>query len=701
MSNDYEVHGAVAVITINNPPVNGLSHPTRKSLVQGLNRAIDDEGVKAIVITGAGKAFSAGADIREFNTPKAGAEPHIHSVIRAVEQSPKPVIAAIHSVCLGAGLELALGCHYRIAKPGTRVGQPEVKLGLSPGAGATQRLPRIIGVEPALNLIVSGDPVDAQMLAGTRLFDRIVEGDLLTAAIGFAEQVVEERRGLPNVRDVKIDYPNREAYFQFARNSLRASAPQYPAPRRCVDAIEASITMPFDEGIQFELDIFFELMATRQSKSLIHAFFAEKAAAKVPGLTEDLPLRPLRKAAVVGAGMMGSGISMAFVNSGIPVTLLDLDQAALDRGVAKISTIYEESIKRGRLTRDEYGKRMSRLSTTLDYSSIADCDIAIEAVFEDIRVKKGVFEKLDAAMKSGAILATNTSTLNLNQIAGFTGRPQDVVGAHFFSPAQVMKLLEVIRGEATSPEVLAPMMSLASRLKKTAVVSGVCDGFIGNRMMEQYARQAEFLLEEGCTPEQVDAAIERFGFAMGPFRVADLVGNDVVLHIRKRWDDGVTHVQYSKTAELLCEMERFGQKSGAGWYDYRPGSRHAFPSAAVKEMIRKHREGMGIVPRKVAEEEIVERLVYALINEAARILEEGIALRASDIDIVCLMGYGFPPWRGGPMFYADNIGIATILRRMRHFESNPHADPEFWKPARLMIRLAAEGKRFHEGEGLQ
>jgi len=498
------------------------------------------------------------------------------------------------------------------------------------------------------------------MLAGTRLFDRFIEGELLAGAIEFAGQVLAEKRGLPRIRDIKVDYPNYEAYFQFARRSIQAAAPNYPAPPRCVDAIEASLTKPFDEGIQFELALFFELMATPQSKALIHAFFAERASSKVPGLPENTPVRPIRKAAVVGAGMMGSGISMAFVNAGIPVTLLDLDQASLDRGVAKISTTYQDSIKRGRLKREDYEKRMSLISTTLDYQSIADCDIAIEAVFEDMRVKQRVFEKLDQAMKPGAILGTNTSTLDVNKIASFTARPQDVVGAHFFSPAQVMKLLEVVRGAATSAEVLATMMSLAGKLKKTPVVSGVCDGFIGNRMMEQYARQAEFLLEEGCAPEQVDGAIEKFGFVMGPFRVADLVGNDVIRHIRSRWDGDTPHMRYSKATELLCGMNRLGQKSAAGWYDYRPGSRHAFPSAAVDEMIRKHRESMGIAPRKVPEEEIVERLVYALVNEAARILEEGIALRVSDIDVVCLMGYGSRLGAEGRCF-TPTLSVSTRL----------------------------------------
>jgi len=701
MGAEYQVHGTVAVIVLNNPPVNSLSLATRKGIMDGLEKALSDDGIKAIVITGAGRAFCAGADIREFSTAKTRAEPHIHSLIRAIEESPKPVVAAIHSICMGAGLELALGCHLRVANPDSQIGLPEVKLGLSPGAGATQRLPRVVGVETALNMIVSGEPMTSRMLANSGLFDSMIEEDLIPGAVDFAEKAAAEKRGLPKVRDIKIKYPNYEAYFQFVRNSIKAVARNYPAPLRCVDAVEAALTMPFEDGLQHELDVFFELMATRQSKALIHTFFAERASSKIPDLPEDTPVRTVRKAAIIGAGMMGSGISMAFMNAGIPVTILELDQGGLDRGVAKIRSIYEDSIRRGTLSREKYEKRMSLLSTALDCSAVADCDIAIEAVFEDLQTKKGVFEKLDAAMKAGAILATNTSTLDLNKIARFTTRPQDVIGAHFFSPAQVMKLLEVIRGEATAKDVLATVIKLAGKLRKTAIVSGVCDGFIGNRMMEQYSRQAEFLLEEGSTPEQIDEAVEKFGFAMGPFRVSDLVGNDVVLLIRNRWGGEKPPVRYSKTVELLCAANRFGQKSGAGWYDYKPGSRHAFPSPAVSEMIRKYREAMGIVPRKIPDEEIVERLVYALVNEAARILEEGIALRASDIDIVFMTGYGFPPWRGGPMFYADTVGLSTILRRMKQFAANPHADPEFWKPAPLLMKLAADGARFSEGGMLQ
>jgi 3-hydroxyacyl-CoA dehydrogenase len=699
MSAEYRVQGTVALISLNNPPVNSLSHATRKGIVQGLEKALGDDSVKAVVITGAGRAFSAGADIRELNTPQMAADPHIHALIGALEESSKPIIAAIHSICFGAGLELALGCHFRVAKPGSKIGLPEVKLGLSPGAGATQRLPRVVGVETALNMIVLGEPLNSQLLAGTRLFDSLIEGDLVSGAIDFAEKVVSEKRDLPKVRDIKMEFPDHEAYFQFARNNIRSAARNYPAPLRCVDAVEASLTMAFEDGLQQEMDIFFELMATRQSKALIHAFFAERASGKIPDLPEDAPDRPVHKTAVIGAGMMGSGISMVFMNAGFPVTVLELDQAGLDRGVAKIRTLYEDSIRKGKLTRETFERRMSLLSTALDYRAISDCDLVVEAVFEDIEIKQGVFEKLDAVMKPGAILATNTSTLDLNKIAGFTARPQDVIGAHFFSPAQVMKLLEVVRGEATASDVLATLMRLAQKLGKTAVVSGVCDGFIGNRMMEQYSRQAEFLLEEGCTPKQIDDAIEKFGFAMGPFRVADLVGNDVVLHIRNRWGDEKPRMRYSKTVELLCGMGRFGQKSGAGWYDYKPGSRHAFPALSVNEMIRKHREESGFVPRKIADTEIVERLVYALVNEAARILEEGIALRASDIDVVYLLGYGFPPWRGGPMFYADTVGLYTVLRRMRQFAANPCGDPEFWEPAPLLAMLAAQGARFNDEGG--
>ena len=697
MSASYELRGQVAVITLNNPPVNGLGYETRKGITDGLNRAEDDPQVQAIVITGAGKAFSGGADIREFGSPKALQEPNLLSVIKAVEDCSKPVVAAVHSVCMGGGLELALGCHYRVAAKGTQVALPEVKIGLIPGAGGTQRLPRVIGVEPALNLIVSGDPVKAELLAaipGQRLFDQVVDGDVLEAAIAFAIEVAGQRP-LPLVRHLKAEHPNPDGYFQFARNTVRAVAKNFPAPVKCVDAVEAAVKRRFDDGLAFEREQFIALMMTPECKALRHAFFAERAASKIPDVPEDTPVRPIQKVAVIGAGTMGGGISMNFLNAGIPVTILETSQEALDRGIGVMCRNYEAQVKKGKLAQDKYEQRMGLLSTTLSYDDIRDADLVIEAVFEDINVKEQVFRKLDEVMKPGAILATNTSTLDVNRIASFTKRPQDVIGTHFFSPANVMKLLEVVRGEKTAKDVLATVMQLAKKIRKTAVVSGVCDGFIGNRMLEQYSRQAGFLLEEGCTPEQVDKAIERFGFAMGPFRVGDLAGNDVGWYIRKRRYVEKPHMRYSKTADLLCEMGRFGQKTGAGWYDYQPGKRDPIPSPVVLEMIEKHRKELGITPRKISDEEIVGRLVYALVNEGAKILEEGIAMRASDIDMVYLTGYGFPLWRGGPMCYADTVGLFNVVQAMRRFAKNPHDDAQFWEPAPLLARLAAEGGTFN------
>jgi len=697
MSASYELRGQVAVITLNNPPVNGLGYETRKGITDGLNRAEDDPQVQAIVITGAGKAFSGGADIREFGSPKALQEPNLLSVIKAVEDCSKPVVAAVHSVCMGGGLELALGCHYRVAAKGTQVALPEVKIGLIPGAGGTQRLPRVIGVEPALNLIVSGDPVKAELLAaipGQRLFDQVVDGDVLEAAIAFANEVAGQRP-LPLVRHLKAEHPNPDGYFQFARNTVRAVAKNFPAPVKCVDAVEAAVKRRFDDGLAFEREQFIALMMTPECKALRHAFFAERAASKIPDVPEDTPVRPIQKVAVIGAGTMGGGISMNFLNAGIPVTILETSQEALDRGIGVMRRNYEAQVKKGKLAQDKYEQRMGLLSTTLSYDDIRDADLVIEAVFEDINVKEQVFRKLDEVMKPGAILATNTSTLDVNRIASFTKRPQDVIGTHFFSPANVMKLLEVVRGEKTAKDVLATVMQLAKKIRKTAVVSGVCDGFIGNRMLEQYSRQAGFLLEEGCTPEQVDKAIERFGFAMGPFRVGDLAGNDVGWYIRKRRYVEKPHMRYSKTADLLCEMGRFGQKTGAGWYDYQPGKRDPIPSPVVLEMIEKHRKELGITPRKISDEEIVGRLVYALVNEGAKILEEGIAMRASDIDMVYLTGYGFPLWRGGPMCYADTVGLFNVVQAMRRFAKNPHDDAQFWEPAPLLAQLAAEGGTFN------
>ncbi len=699
MSADYKVHGDVAVISLNNPPVNGLGLATRQAITEGVEKAVQDASVKSIVITGHGKAFSGGADIREFGSPKATQEPNLLSVIAQIENCTKPVVAAVHSVAMGGGLELALGCHYRVAAPGASIAMPEVKIGLIPGAGGTQRLPRALGIEPALNMIVSGEAIKSEMLAmlpGQKLFDKMsaTPESLMDEALSFAREIANVRP-LPRIRDLPCKHPQGDAYFQFTRNMVKGMAKNFPAPPKCVDAVQAATKKKFDEGMVFEREIFINLMWTPECRALRHLFTSQRAASKIADIPDTTPTRAIKQVAVIGAGTMGGGISMNFLNAGIPVKILETKQEALDRGIATIKKNYEAQVKKGKLKEDKYAQRMALLTTTLSYDDIKDADLVIEAVFEEMGVKEAVFKQLDAVMKPGAILASNTSTLDVNAIANFTKRPQDVVGMHFFSPANVMKLLEVVRGAKTDKDVMATVMALAKTIKKTAVVSGVCDGFIGNRMIEQYGRQGGFLLEEGCTPQQVDKAIEKFGFAMGPFRMGDLAGNDIGWAIRKRRYVEKPHMKYSKTADLLCEMGRFGQKVGKGWYDYQAGKRDAIPNKEVEDMIVKHRATLGITPRKISDEEIVQRLVFSLVNEAAHILEDGIASKASDIDMVYITGYGFPIHRGGPMLYADQVGLFNVVQAMHRFAANPHDDAEFWKPAPLLAKLAAEGKTFN------
>src|SRR5688572_25146587 len=694
----YKVDAGIAWLTLNNPPLNALSHDLRLGIVTALDRALADKKAQAIVLCGNERAFSSGADIKEFAGGAFYAEPFLPALVNAIEASVKPVIAAISGACMGGGLELALGCHYRVAQADAKIAFPEVKLGLIPGAGGTQRFPRLVGLEGAVNMIVSGATVPALTFKGSPLFDVIVENgaadSLRRAAREFALGLRKQGNPLRRVRDMAVKHPQAEAFLQFAKASVASIARGLAAPLRALEAVEASSTQSFEKGIATERKIFAELMVSAESQALRHAFFAERAAGKVAGLSDKTPQRKIARVAVIGAGTMGGGIAMTFANAGIPVTLLEVKQEALERGMAAIRKNYEGAVAKGKLKAADAAKRAELIQPSLDYASVAQADLVIEAVFEDLDVKKAVFRELDRHARRGAILATNTSTLDVDAIAKFTKRPGDVLGLHFFSPANVMRLLEVVRAKKTRPDVLATAMSLARRIGKTAVVAGVCDGFIGNRMLDPYAQQALLMLEEGASPQQVDRAIEAFGFAMGPFRMSDLAGNDISWHIRKRHYAEHPKMRHMRIADRICELGRFGQKSGSGWYRYEPGRRDAIPDPVVDQIIAEERKALKIQPRKIPNAEIVDRLLYALVNEGARILEEGIAQRASDIDVVYLTGYGFPVHRGGPMFHASRVGLGQVLRRMREFAANKHAEPESWKPAKLLVRLAAEARGF-------
>jgi 3-hydroxyacyl-CoA dehydrogenase len=685
--------GDVAVIRLDNPPVNALSHPIRQRVAGELAQAEADPAVKAVILIGGIELFSAGADVKEFNTSKMTAEPNLLTLIRLFEHSVKPTIAALSGTALGGGFELALACHYRVAAPDARVGLPEVKIGLIPGSGGSQRLPRAVGLETAINMIVSGEPVRAAELARTALFARIIDGDLLAGARIFAHDIL--RAGIPTqlLRDRPVGYPNHEALLQFARTMVKAKAGPFPAPGACLDAIEACVKAPgFDEGVKKEREIFLSLLQGSESRAIRHVFFAERAATKIADVPAQTLTRNIASVGIIGAGTMGGGIAMNFLNAGLPVTLLEVSQEALDKGIATIRRNYDGSVKKKKLSQAEADSRMALLKPTVSYEDLGAADLVIEAVFEDSSVKEKVFRKLDEVAKAGAILATNTSTLDIDKIAACTRRPADVIGLHFFSPANVMRLLEVVRGKVTAKDVLATVMQLAKKIRKLAVVSGVCDGFIGNRMLHRYIAQANFLLEEGGLPAQVDAAMEQFGFAMGPFRVGDLAGNDIGWAIRKRRAAEGHQSDEGKIADRLCEMGRFGQKTGAGWYDYRPGDRTPRPNADVNAMIEKYSAEVGVTRRKIEDREIVERLVYALVNEGARILEEKIAQRASDIDLVYLNGYGFPLLRGGPLFYADSVGLMEVVSAIRRYARGVHPKP--WTPAPLLEKLAASGSSF-------
>jgi 3-hydroxyacyl-CoA dehydrogenase len=700
MTAHYSVHGPIAVITLANPPVNGLGFATRSAIVQGLEQALRDSLIDAVVVTGSAKAFSGGADIKEFNTPKASEPPNLLQVIAALEQSSKPVIAAIAGLALGGGHELALGCHYRVAVRGALIGLPEVKLGLIPGAGGTQQLPRLVGLPIAVKMITSGEPVKVETLAG--FADEIVDdaNALEAVAIAFAKKIVAAGSACPKLSERAVPVTGLEQgvqeFFATVTSQVKKAARGLAAPLACVQALRYSVDEPFAQGLAKERELFLKLLEGTESKAMRHFFFAQRNASKIEGLESTVRPQVIHSAAVIGAGTMGTGIAMNFLNAKIPVVLLETTAAALDKGRATILANYQASVDKGSLAPALMAQRVALLTTALDYSALASADIVVEAVFEDIQVKQQVFEKIDKTAKAGAILATNTSTLDVDLIASFTTRPTDVVGTHFFSPANVMKLLEVVRGKATADTVLATTMQLAKTLNKVAVVSGVCDGFIGNRMIEHYGRQAAFMVEEGADPEQIDAALESFGMAMGPFRMSDLAGLDVGWYIRKRRYIERPNMRYARWLDRVCELGRFGQKSSAGIYRYEAGSRQPVVDPVVTSLLAQYRAEIALVQRRLDSQEIVERCVFALVNEGARLLEEGIAQRASDIDVVYLTGYGFPLAVGGPMFYADTVGLSYVVQRMAQFAANAHADAAFWSPAPLLQRLAAAGGKFNQ-----
>jgi len=686
----YVVRDGVAVITLDNPPVNGLSNPLRAAIMQHLKAADADPAVKAVVITGSAKAFCGGADIREFNAPRL--KPDLPEINDQQDAMTKPLVAAIGGFALGGGLELALACHYRVAAPKAQLGLPEVKLGILPGSGGTQRLPRVVPMAEAVRMMTTGNPIPSEKAKELGLVDEIAQGELLESAIRFARSKVGTP--LPRIRDrtARLD-GDPKAFFAEVRAQVAKESKGYPAPLLIVECAEAAVTRPFDEGRRLERANFDKLVSGPESKALRHMFFAERQTSKIPDVPEDTPVREVASAAVVGAGTMGGGIAMSFANAGIPVTLVDMTQDALNRGINLIRKNYSATVEKGRLAQSDMDKRMGLIRGSANLGDVANADIVIEAVFERMDVKQDLFRKLDAIVKQGAILATNTSTLDVDQIAAATARAADVVGTHFFSPANVMRLLEVVRGKRTAKDVLATTMKLGKRLKKVPVVSGVCDGFIGNRMLEKYTQQAYFLLDEGASPEQVDGALQRWGMAMGPFTMYDMAGNDIGWEIRKRRYKERPDFVYSRLPDRVCELGRFGQKTGKGFYKYEPGSRRPLPDPEVQDIIEKYRSEIGVKARQISDEEIVERCMYALANEGARILEEGIALRASDIDMVYLTGYGFPPYRGGPMFYADSVGLQKVLQAIEKFQKGYQGAQ--WQPAPLLVRLANAGKRFN------
>ena len=693
----FERRNDVALLRLNNPPVNGLSWAMRAALGERVAEALADDAVGAIVLAGAGRMFCGGADIREFSAPPPPNAASLPAVLDEIEASPKPVVAAIHGVAAGGGMELALACHVRLAAPGTRLGLPEVTLGILPGAGGTQRMPRLIGFEQALDVIVGGKlhPVDKAVALG--FVDERVEGDLVETAVARARQLAADGASLRRASRLEEHLEAARArpeIFDDFRRKMAKRARGFDAPYACVDCVEKALTMPYAEALRHERTVFDRLRESDQSAAQRHAFFAEREVAKIPDVPKDTPVRPVDALGVVGCGTMGGGIAMSIANAGLPVTVLESSQEALDRGMAIIRKNYAPTVSKGRLSQAEMDARLARITPTLDAAGLGAADVVIEAVFEELPLKQEVFARLDRVCKPEAILATNTSTLDVDAIAASTSRPEQVIGTHFFSPANVMKLMENVRGARTSPETIATVMKLSKKLGKVGVLVGVCDGFVGNRMLYAYRRQADFLLEEGALPEQIDRVIYDFGLPMGPYQMADLAGLDVSWRVRKaQAPTRPAHLRYSPIADRICEQGRFGQKTGAGWYRYEEGSRVPIPDPAIHELIAGVSAELGVERRTIGDDEIVPRCLYPLVNEGAKILDEGLALRAGDIDVIWMHGYGFPRYRGGPMFWADLVGLRTIYDTMSRLHD---AHGEWLAPAPLLKRLAEQGKGFKD-----
>lgn len=692
----YDKQDTIAVISVDNPPVNVMSQAVRQQLTDAIKQAEKDNAINAIVLRCDGRTFIAGADIKEFDKPIQ--DPHLIEVINTLENSGKLTLAAIHGTTLGGGVEIILGCDYRCAAPNTKLGLPEVTLGIIPGANGTQRLPRLVGVETALEMITTGKAVMVDRALETGLIDKIIEADLATGAISYARQLLIERAPKRRVSTLEINKDSfTDGIFDEYRTTLKKRLRNQNAPLCAVDAIQTATQTSFDEGVITEQKLANQCLNSTESAAMRHLFFANRNVEKIPGINKDISTRDIKKVAMIGAGTMGGGIGMNFCNAGIPVVLLDTSQQALDHGLSVIRNNYERSQKKGRLSAQQLEQRMGLITTTLDYNDLADADLVIEAVFEDMQLKREIFSKLDEVCKPGAILATNTSTLDINEIADSISRPQDVIGLHFFSPANVMRLLEIVRCDKTAKDVITTALRMAKTIKKVGVVSGVCYGFIGNRMMEGYGREANMLLLEGARPEDVDRALFDFGMAMGPIAMYDMAGNDVGYNIHHASPELFPDDErYYRITHMAAKMNRLGQKTGAGVYRYEAGSRKPLPDAEMQGLIEAESERLGIKRRNISDEEIVQRCIYPLINEAARILAEGIALRPGDIDIVWTNGYGFPVYRGGPMFYADTIDLTKVYETICKFGNELGNEHGYWTPAPLLKALAESDKSFAE-----